>query len=207
MPITLGNLLMDNLQGRTCWRAFVNGNDAAFEEIYRLYIDRLFSFGLKYNTNRDLIQDCLQDVFVNVYSYRTNLNPEANPLFYLFAALRNSILAKVRKENREQGLAYEIDPLFMLEWSPETTWIKKEEDKLLISKLQQLIRRLPARQQEIIYLKFNEELRYEEIAEMLNISIPTCRTLIYRALKQLRENIEHVPLAHLLYLVFKRPPL
>lgn len=205
MPITLGNLLMDNLQGRTCWRAFISGNDEAFEDIYRLYIDRLFSFGMKYNTDRDLVKDCLQDVFANIYYYRANLNSEANPLSYLFTALRNSIFAKIKKENKERGLPYEIDHLFMLEWSPETTWIKKEEDKLLIAKLQQLIKKLPTRQQEIIYLKFNEELGYEEIAEMLNISTPTCRTLVYRAIKQLRENIENVPIAHLLYLAFRRP--
>jgi RNA polymerase sigma factor (sigma-70 family) len=204
VPITLGDLLMDNLQGRTCWRAFISGDDEAFEDIYRLYIDRLFSFGLKYNTDRDLVKDCLQDVFANIYYYRANLNPEANPLSYLFTALRNSIFAKIKKENKERGLPYEIDHLFMLEWSPETTWIKKEEDKLLIAKLQQLIKKLPIRQQEIIYLKFNEELGYEEIAEMLNISIPTCRTLVYRAIKQLRENIEHVPLAQVFCLFFNK---
>lgn len=196
---------MKNLQGRACWKAFINGNDKAFEDIYHLYVDRLFSFGLKYHTDKDLIKDCLQDLFINIYHYRNNLNSDVNPISYLFAALRNGILARLKKESRQQDLPYEMDHAFLLEWSPETTWIKKEDDKLLIAKLQQLIKQLPARQREIIYLKFNEELGYEEIAEMLNISVPTCRTMVYRAIKQLREHMEQVPLAHLLFLFFKKP--
>lgn len=191
---------MENLHGRTLWKAFIYGNDQAFEKVYGLYVDRLFAFGLKYHADRDLVKDCLQDLFTNLFYYRSNLNPEVNPLPYLFSSLRNNILARIKKEHRDQHLAYTFD----LEWGPEMAWIKREEDRYLVSKLQEQIKKLPSRQREIVYLKFNEELRYEEIAEMLNISIPTCRTLVYRAIKQLREQMVDLPLAHVLCLFFHK---
>ncbi|GAA4806100.1 sigma-70 family RNA polymerase sigma factor [Olivibacter ginsenosidimutans] len=197
---------MENLQGRILWKAFIEGNDQSFESLYELYIARLFAFGMKYHTDRDLIQDCLQDLFVNIYHYRSNLNPDVNPLSYLFAALRNGILARLKQEKKNLDTTALIYT-FQLEWSAEMTWIKKEEDRALIYKLQQFTQRLPARQREILYLKFSEELGYEAIAEMLNITVPTCRTLVYRAIKQLREQIENLPLVHLLCLFFKRHSL
>jgi len=197
---------MENLQGRIFWKAFINGDDRAFEDIYKLYVDRLFAFGMKYHADRDLVQDCLQDLFANLYHYRTNLNPDVNPISYLFASLRNTVLTRLKKEQRNQDSPYTMANTFQLEWSAEMTWIKKEEDKHLVSKLQRMIELLPARQREIIYLKFNEELCYEEIAKMLEISVPTCRTLVYRAIKQLREHLENAPLAHILCLFFRKFP-
>ncbi|WP_134088667.1 RNA polymerase sigma factor [Olivibacter sp. XZL3] len=192
---------MDNLKERTCWKAFINGNDSAFETLYKRYADRLFAFGMKYHSDGDVIKDCLHDLFINLFHYRSNLNPNANPLSYLFTALRNNILARVRRNYRDQALIERLEYTFDLEWSAEATWIKKEEDRLLVTKVQQLIKRLPARQREIIYLKFNEELSYEEIANMLDVSVATCRTLVYRAIKQLREDIEEVPLAQVFCLL------
>ncbi|MGK9125657.1 sigma-70 family RNA polymerase sigma factor [Olivibacter sp. SA151] len=192
---------MDNLNERAFWKAFIKGNDRAFENIYKLYADRLFAFGMKYHADRDVIKDCLHDLFVNLFHYRSKLNPDVNPLSYLFTSLRNNVLARLRKDNRSQALVERIDYSFDLEWSPETVWIKKEEDRQLVVKLQQLIKRLPARQREVIYLKFNEELSYEEIASMLDISIASCRTLIYRAIKQLREHVEDIPLVQVFCLL------
>ncbi|MEH6306590.1 sigma-70 family RNA polymerase sigma factor [Olivibacter sp. CPCC 100613] len=137
---------MDNLKERTFWKAFINGNDQAFENIYKLYVDRLFAFGLKYHSDGDVVKDCLHDLFVNLFHYRSNLNPAANPLSYLFTSLRNGVLARLKADSRNQTLAGRLDYPFDLEWSPESVWIKKEEDRQLVVKLQQLIKRLPARQ-------------------------------------------------------------
>lgn len=197
---------MDTLKECACWKAFINGNNQAFGNIYKLYADRLFAFGMKYHSDRELIKDCLHDLFLNLFHYRSNLNPDVNPLSYLFTSLRNNILARLRRDYRTQELTERLDYSFDLEWSAEALWIKREEDKQLVKKLQKLIKDLPTRQREVIYLKFNEELSYEEIANMLDISIATCRTLVYRAVKQMREHSENIPLAQVFVLLFSSIP-
>ncbi|MBO9637571.1 MAG: sigma-70 region 4 domain-containing protein, partial [Siphonobacter aquaeclarae] len=61
--------------------------------------------------------------------------------------------------------------------------------------------RLPERQREILYLRFRHDFDYEQIASLMQISVPTCRTFIYRALKQLRGKLELLTLLFLLFLV------
>ncbi|MNL66075.1 RNA polymerase sigma factor [compost metagenome] len=67
--------------------------------------------------------------------------------------------------------------------------INDEQQSELLLKLSRQLELLPSRQKEALYLRFNSELEYEEIAVIMNISLETCRTLVYRAVKQLRERM------------------
>lgn len=76
----------------------------------------------------------------------------------------------------------------------------------LLKKLQQNINNLPSRQKEIIYLKFEEEMEYPEIAFILNISVESARKLLYRALVTLRKTIDPKFAQTLLLVYFKKNP-
>ena len=52
------------------WKDFVLGSDVAFKIIYETYVQTLFKFGLHFTKNEDLIQDCIQDLFVDLHKYR-----------------------------------------------------------------------------------------------------------------------------------------
>ena len=62
-----------------------------------------------------------------------------------------------------------------------------------MKRLRAELNKLPARQREVLHLKFNMELSYTEIARLMEISEATCRTLAYRAIKRLRESMENQP--------------
>ncbi|QNL49145.1 sigma-70 family RNA polymerase sigma factor [Olivibacter sp. SDN3] len=195
---------MTDLKEYTYWQDFIGGCDRAFEELYNMYIDRLYTFGKKYHRDSELVKDSIQDLFTDLYRYRNNINPNVNVRPYLFISLRRIILDKIRKENRAHDLPQELYYTFTLEWSTESQWIQREENQHLYRKLQKLITLLPSRQREAIYLKFHEELSYEEVAELMQVSVATCRTLIYRAIKSIREKVDHVQVIQLLCMVIGR---
>ena len=81
--------------------------------------------------------------------------------------------------------SYDFDVAFPV----EEHIINEESYQNKIRALKKSIEKLTSRQKEAIYLRFNEELDYTEIAELLEMSIEASRNLIYRAVKELREAI------------------
>lgn len=60
---------------------FKSGDRLAFEEIYSEYVDTLFAYGSKITNNKELIQDSIQDLFIDMYKYKINLEkPETNTI-------------------------------------------------------------------------------------------------------------------------------
>lgn len=192
---------MTDLKEYTYWQDFIGGCDRAFEGLYNMYIDRLFTFGKKYHHDGELIKDSIQDLFTDLYRYRGNINPQVKVRPYLFISLRRIILAKIRKENKAHGLPQELYYTFTIEWSTESQWIQREENQHLYQRLQKLIKLLPSRQREAIYLKFHEELSYEEVAALMQVSVASCRTLIYRAIRYIRGKVDHPQVIQLLCMV------
>ena len=89
----------------------------------------------------------------------------------------------------------DISP-FSLEFQTDSiqkTIIDGEEEQQIIRVLTTQLNQLPARQKEIIYLKYHHDLSYEEIAAIMEIEIATCRTLAYRAIRQMRESMKDMP--------------
>jgi hypothetical protein len=80
------------------WQDFIAGNREAFKVLYDGYADALFSYGCLYSRDRDLVKDCLHDLFVDLDRYRTGLNPDVNVRAYLLASLRRKLLAMQQKQ-------------------------------------------------------------------------------------------------------------
>ena len=66
--------------------------------------------------------------------------------------------------------------------------IKAEEQEMIRSKVEQLLESLTDRQREIIYLRYSQECDYEEIAQIMQITVPACRKLFHKALAKLKKN-------------------
>ncbi len=80
------------------WDKFRNGDTQAFETIYTEFIDVLFAYGSKITNNKDLLEDAIQDVFINIYTYGKKLRKPELLEFYLFKTLKR-ILIRKKKEN------------------------------------------------------------------------------------------------------------
>ncbi|MBD2700508.1 sigma-70 family RNA polymerase sigma factor [Spirosoma sp. BT702] len=170
------------------WQSFREGDRKAFEELLRIYYRPLFEYGTKFLKDRDQLKDHVHDLFVNLWERRMFLGPVTNLKIYLFIALRNLIFQKHQKD----ALWGELPDDFgenQLEDNhhAENRIIAEEMDVHKRAQLQKSISQLSKRQQEVIHLKFYENLTNDQIAQVLDISKPAATNLLSQALKSFRE--------------------
>jgi len=169
------------------WKRIKAGETKAFNELYQLYADILFSFGMIYSKDRELVKDCIHDLFFDLFKYRKNLADNDHIRNYLFKSLKRKIqtpktgkltlvYTEVIQEENEQKVAA---------WTNEDVEIQEEK----IEKIKKVIAKLSDHQQEVLNLKFQVGLSYQEIAKILDISVESVRTLVYRAVKTIREEL------------------
>ena len=173
------------------WQRFKEGNDQALYLLYDLYADNLYRYASHFSKDKDFIKDCIHDLFLDLYKYRKKLSDTDNVKFYLFRSLRRIIH---KEQLKVIPIVYNemiIDPEDTLVFSHEDYLISVETEIEDYKVLHDAMKTLSNRQREGLSLKFEHNHTYPEIAEIMGISIESARTIIYRALKDLRQCIEN----------------
>jgi len=190
------------------WQSFLKGDDRSFAAIYQHFGQSLLSYGCKFNVEREMVKDALQEIFTDLYLKRDHLHVNIDNLKgYLFTALKNNLLKKILKKKKTGFDAIETakpELRFEIEYSFQEQLIQMEISKETTKKLHQAIEALSSKQKEIIFLKFEEELDYREIAGILNITVESARKQLYRALKSLRELLDPKTIQLFLHLFSKK---
>ncbi|MDD2436136.1 MAG: sigma-70 family RNA polymerase sigma factor [Massilibacteroides sp.] len=169
------------------WDRLRSGDDDAYSLIYNRYTPVMFSYGMQFSSDRELIKDCIQDVFVKLYTNRKKINTTTNIKFFLFVILKNHLYNYFKKELSFTPFIKDID-IPKIDLSPETQLMIKEEAFLQQEKLNHLLKILSPRQQEVLYYRYIEELNFEEIEQLMHINYQSIQNLIQRSLKKIREN-------------------
>ncbi|WP_291906559.1 sigma-70 family RNA polymerase sigma factor [Chitinophaga sp. CB10] len=185
---------MENIQvvnENTLWKSIIAGEQPAFKMLYEAYVDLLYAYASRYTKDKEVILDCIHDLFIDLHTWRRNLATEVNVRYYLLSSMRRKLLTAAKKASRTslQGDMMQFSVDFETE-SVQSAIIATEQEQQLYRQLAKHLNQLPARQKEIIYLKYHCDLSYEEIAAIMQISVPTCRTLAYRAIKQMRQAMD-----------------
>lgn len=181
-PASDQNLNLDEL---SLWKAFKAGDEVAFAEIYRLHIQGLLNYGNKISPDRQLIQDTIHDLFIELWNSRQRLKDTTSVKFYLFRALRNKIFRAGRPE-----MSSEEDMLHLTEPSAEFLMMENEMESDRIDRLRAAVSRLSKRQQEAINLRYFHDFSNDEVASMMGLNYQSACKLIYSGLKFLKENIK-----------------
>lgn len=178
------------------WAKLKSGNLVALGALYDLYIDGLFSYGMQYSADKTQVMDNIHDVFLNLYKYRKNLANTDQVKYYLFRSLKNQIISASKVEFVTQTFVLNED-LNNHTNSIEDEIIETEFNNERTYKLSKAINLLSKKQQKGLFLRFTEERDYEEVAQIMNVSVQTSRTLIYRAIKTLRKSMIAMLFSHL----------
>jgi len=187
------------------WQAFTgNSNDhaAAFEWLYRHFIHTLLDYSYKICGEKWLAEDAVQNVFTYLLLHRRQLPLPQSVKFYLLRCVRNEALKLLRKHRRELPLPELFDTELHLQpaaASAMDTLLQKDQ----LAALQQYLQQLPARQKEVIYLRFFHSLSYAEIATIMQIDQKSAYKTVYKALETLRQIMPGPALAWL-YLVLQQ---
>lgn len=172
------------------WNAFREGNREAYAGIYKLYIEDLLSYGYRVTSNRQLIKDSIQDLFLHLWLHRENLSETDSIKFYLFRSLRNRILRNIEKSDILPQTADSILENIIEDFSFEQELMAQETEVQQIGRLQKAINKLSKRQQEVIQLRYHNDFSLEEIENLMQLNNQSVRNLLHRAISQLRISFE-----------------
>lgn len=178
-------------QDSVLWQKFREGDPLAFEQLLRNYYRPLFDYGRRFVSDRDVLKDLVHDLFLHLWERRESLGKTDHIKPYLLTSLRNRIFKNSsRPEARPDiflALEHTSEDFHETANSIESELILTEFAAEKLSRIQHIIQSLTPRQQEIIHLKFYQDLSNERIAEILNISRPATANLLYESLKMFRE--------------------
>lgn len=184
------------------WDAYRKGDESSFRQIYDHYYDALLNYGLKFTDNIEIAEDSIQDLFIKLWTNRKKINTTGSVKNYLYKSFRRVIISKLQKANLTVPLSVEDDQIaFDFELSHDHVLMEKEHLKEMQAELQKALLTMTSRQREIIFLRFYEDLSYDQIAELLDITTKGAYKLVYRALDKLRENMTGLTFTMLLLLL------
>lgn len=169
------------------WVEAIRVGDAnSFEKLFNHYCQRLINFARKYVIDKQIAENVVQDVFIKVWNNRENLDQSRMIKSYLFTAVKNDSLKHLRHLEIENKIT-EANPSYIRnEERPD----KKLDEKEAALRVEQAINELPEKCREIFTMNRFDNLKYFEIADILNISVKTVETQMGRALKKLRERLK-----------------
>jgi RNA polymerase sigma factor (sigma-70 family) len=148
----------------------------------------MFQYGIKFKNDPEFIKDCIQDVFFKLIKAGKNLGTTNNIRFYLFKSMKTSILKKIEKDRRLEEIGNDLK--FEAQFSVEEEIAEKENATEKEKSLSQALKKLSDRQREIIYLRYECEMEYSQICEIMHLKNDSARRLVFRAIKTLREIID-----------------
>lgn len=164
-----------------------NSDEAAFRQLFDLFTPGLLRFSFSILKKKELSEEVVSDVFFKVWIHRTKMPEIENFKAYLYTSSRNTALNYLDKEKRHKAVQLEDleVPLQINEICPESELISKEMQEAI----GKAIDRLPERCKLIYSLAKIEQLKYKEIAQILDISVKTIDHQLTIAIKKIGEEI------------------
>ena len=176
------------------WQQLKSGNTLAFSSIFDQHLNGLMRYGKLLTSDEALIEDSVQDVFITIWEKRDNLGEVISIKHYLCSALRRRLLRKLQAQRRTQGNQDLLDsPAMPVEASYETWLLQRQHDGEVKRTLQHLITQLTPQQKRVIYLKFYEQLSYDEIAALMKLNKRTVYNTCSAAIKHLQTHVSRTP--------------
>jgi RNA polymerase sigma factor (sigma-70 family) len=176
----------------TLWQRFKNGNDLAFSMLYSKYVQRLYNYGMNSCYERELVLDCLQELFGRLWETRNRLGDINAVNFYLFKSFRRLLIGKLVQKRKYPFVGIPKDEVgFEINQSIEDSWIMEEASAQQIIELKKAIDSLTKRQREVIFLRFYNDLSYSQVAAIMEMSIDSVYNLISKAIDVLRKVLKN----------------
>jgi RNA polymerase sigma factor (sigma-70 family) len=165
------------------------GDGDALAALVEKYYKSLYQFGQHFTRDRDIVTDCLQDVFLNLWQNREHVPPIHFLRQYLLTALKRRIIRVGSQTRRQAGIEGEAsrDYNFSLEFSVEDLIVEKQLEEEKAARLRLILNQLPDRQKEAIYLVYYQQLDHSQVAEIMNINRQSVYNLLSISIRKIRE--------------------
>ncbi len=171
-------------------------NLLAFDILYKKYSKKLYKFAYSILKSTEDAENIIQDVYLNLWENRSKVNKDASVQYYIFSIAHNSAISLIRKKAKSAEF---IEYLKLHQYINQSPLDVEIEYKELKAKLDEIIDHLPDRQKEVYLLHKVEGLKYQEVADKLNISVNTIENHMSRALKTIRGKLDKYSIVPLLF--------
>jgi RNA polymerase sigma factor (sigma-70 family) len=167
------------------WNQLKEGNKAALEKIYRSEVDYLYNYCRRISTDLDLIEDAVQELFIELWDRRARLGTTTHIRPYLLTSIRRKVIYLLKKKGKitnqvDEALAFQTDE------AVDAEIIQSEVQKEQSDHISAALETLSKRQREAIYLKFFNESSYEEICDIMEVNYQSARNLVSSGLKKMK---------------------
>lgn len=170
------------------WSRLKVGDEKAFSVLFEKYYESLLRYGNSFSKHAEKVQDCIQDVFADVWLYKHSLSDNANVKAYLLSSVRKRISRLQERDHIFSKITSTDTIEFLFDFSIEHQLIIDESTAEKVRQLNKLINLLPSRQKEALYLRYHQGLSVEQIADMLDVNYQSANNLLHRALLSLRKD-------------------
>ena len=172
------------------------GDAAAFEQLVTRHQERILSTLIHFTDSLQQAEELTQEVFLKVYEARLRYEPTAKFTTWLYRIVRNEGLNAVRHKKRHperylnasppadgDGANVEENLLAKSGYMPARQYDEKEEREMV----RLALKSLEPRQREAILYQHVEEMDYSQIAQVMEMTVPAVKSLLYRARRRLAE--------------------
>lgn len=166
------------------WKAFKKGSSVAYKFIYERNIDSLYRYGISLGAEKEVVLDCIQDLFAEVWLKREKLGKVNKIKNYLFISFRRRLLRLIKRKKNEVNFM-EPSLIEILINKPIEGSFSDER----IHRLKQAISKLSRSKQEVINLRFFHDYSCEEIASIMGIKKQSVYNKISSALKIIKNSL------------------
>lgn len=157
-----------------------------FEVLFRDVYKSMLLFAIHYVKEEEAAKEIVQEAFINLWEKRESIDPEREVKSYLSSSVRNRSLNYLRDNKRYYGTLLSLGGLLPLVAADEDNTLEVKE---LSGQIHRAIDELPEKCREIFRLNRFEQMKYQQIADHLNISVKTVETQMSKALAHLRNRI------------------
>ncbi len=158
--------------------AIAHGDKEALQHLYQSTRTAVYGFALSILKNRHDAEDILQEVYIRIFHSSDSYRPEGKPMAWIFAITRNLALMRLREGRRYGEL-------------PEEAWAQipakdsglSTEDRMALDAAMQ---GLTDEERQIVMLHALTGMKHREIAEVMELALPTVLSKYHRAIKKMR---------------------
>lgn len=173
------------------WDQFRSGDQSAFSALYQHFVQPLYAYSLGVTNDKELIKDCLHDLFVELWRNHATIGPTTSVKFYLMASIKRKLVRHMETSLKHMNHHINYTKDFTEdEVSQESLLIRYEEEIVANKKLKDCMNLLSKRQREAISLRFFHNMDTDQISSSMRINPQSVYNLIFGGLRVMKDSLQ-----------------
>jgi RNA polymerase sigma factor (sigma-70 family) len=173
------------------WHSFKQGDKQAYAVLYQRYFEVLYRASLRITADRELIKDCIHDLFITIWKNKDTLSQPDSVKAYLLSAIQRKLKRQTTRLRPHQNDIEKVKTLPVSNCREDQLIDDQTEleQKYVVDKA---LNSLTKREREAICLKFYSNLSYKEVAEVMSIRVDSIYNLISKGIDTLQVELNKV---------------